>query len=113
MATLCLPLTTITWFHSAPIAIALLAFTLFASGGLVVVTLRTGALAYPPNQRSTAAGIASSSFSASVAITLPMCGRMFDAHRYDQAFLLVGLLPVMGTIIWWLLPVRSANQEQS
>lgn len=111
MAILCLPLTTITWFHSASITIALLAFTLFASGGLVVVTLRTGALIYPPNQRSMAAGIASSSFSAAVAITLPICGRMFDAHRYDQAFLMVGLLPLIGTIIWWLLPVRPADQE--
>jgi ACS family hexuronate transporter-like MFS transporter len=111
MAILCLPLTTITWFHSAPIAIALLASTLFASGGLVVVTLRTGALVYPSNQRSMAAGIASSSFSAAVAITLPICGRMFDAHRYDQAFLLVGILPLIGTIIWWLLPVKPAEQE--
>jgi len=109
MAILCLPLTTITWFHSAPIAIALLSFTLFASGGLIVVTLRTGALVYPANQRSMAAGIASSSFSAAVAITLPICGRMFDAHRYDQAFLLVGVLPLIGTIIWWLLPVRPAE----
>ena len=103
MSVLCLPLATITWYHSAPLAIALLAFTLFASGGLVVVTLRTGALAYPPNQKSAAAGIASSSFSAGVAILLPVCGRFFDAHQYGNAFTLVGVLPLLGTLIWLLL----------
>jgi MFS transporter, ACS family, hexuronate transporter len=103
MSVLCLPLATVTWYHSAPIAIALLAFTLFAAGGLVVVTLRTGALAYPPNQKSAAAGIASSSFSAGVAILLPVCGKFFDAHQYGSAFTLVGLLPLAGTLIWLML----------
>jgi predicted MFS family arabinose efflux permease len=106
MAVLCLPLAAMTQFHSTAAAITLFASTLFASGGLVVVTLRTGALAYPPNQRSMAAGIASSSFSAAVAIVLPFCGKMFDQHLYDRAFTLVAVLPVIGMILWWLLPVR-------
>jgi ACS family hexuronate transporter-like MFS transporter len=109
MALLCLPLATITWFHSMPIAVGLLALTLFASGGLVVVTLRTGALAYPTNQRSMAAGIASSSFSAVVAIALPFCGRMFDLKLYDRAFLLVAVLPIAGAALWSILPVRKAE----
>ena len=109
MAILCLPLAAITWFHSIPIAIALFASTLFASGGLVVVTLRTGALAYPPNQRSMAAGIASSSFSAAVAIVLPFCGKMFDQHLYDRAFTLVAVLPLIGTLLWWILPVKHED----
>src|SRR5579883_3177616 len=103
MSALCLPLATITWYRSAPIAIALLAFTLFASGGLVVVTLRTGALAYPPNQKSMAAGIASSSFSAGVALLLPLCGKFFDAHQYGRAFALVAVLPLLGTLVWLAL----------
>jgi ACS family hexuronate transporter-like MFS transporter len=109
MALLCLPLATITWFHSMPIAVALLASTLFASGGLVVVTLRTGALAYPSNQRSMAAGIASSSFSAVVAVALPFCGHMFDLKLYDRAFLLVAVVPLIGTILWSLIPSTAAN----
>jgi MFS transporter, ACS family, hexuronate transporter len=113
MSTLCLPLVTITWYHSAPIAIALLAFTLFASGGLVVVTLRTGALAYPPNQKSAAAGIASSSFSAGIAILLPVCGKLFDAHQYGQAFTLVGVLPLIGTLIWLVMGQQSSKATLS
>jgi ACS family hexuronate transporter-like MFS transporter len=110
MALLVLPLAAVHSFNSAPIAIVLLTSSLFAAGGLVVVTLRTGALAYPNDQRSMAAGIASSSFSAAVAITLPICGHLFDGHLYSQAFGLVAVLPITGTAIWWLFPVRPAEQ---
>jgi MFS transporter, ACS family, hexuronate transporter len=110
MALLVLPLAAVHLFNSAAIAIVLLTSSLFAAGGLVVVTLRTGALAYPHDQRSMAAGIASSSFSAAVAITLPICGHLFDRQLYTAAFALVALLPLAGTIIWWLFPVRPAER---
>ena len=108
MALLALPVMAVHWFNSAAAAIALLTFGLFASGGLVVVTLRTGALAYSHDQRSMAAGIASASFSAAVALTLPVLGRLFDQQLYSAAFTLVAVLPIIGAIIWWMLPVRIA-----
>ncbi len=107
MALLVLPLAAVHVFNSAPIAIGLLTSSLFASGGLVVVTLRTGALAYAPEQRSMVAGIASSSFSAAVALTLPICGHLFDRRLYAEAFGLVALLPAIGAAIWWLFPVDA------
>jgi ACS family hexuronate transporter-like MFS transporter len=110
MALLVLPLMAVHWFNSAPVAIAVLTFALFASGGLVVVTLRTGALAYPHEQRGMAAGIASSSFSAAVALTLPILGRLFDQRLYSAAFTLVAVLPILGAAIWWQLPVPQADR---
>jgi predicted MFS family arabinose efflux permease len=109
MASMVLPLAAVHLFDSAAVALALLTLSLFASGGLVVVALRTGALAYPGDQRSMAAGIASSSFSAAVALTLPICGRLFDSQLYTAAFGLVAVLPLVGTAIWWLLPVRETS----
>ncbi|MGE5244523.1 MAG: MFS transporter [Betaproteobacteria bacterium] len=106
MASLMLPVMAVQLFDSAAMAIFLLTAGLFASGGLVVVTLRTGALAYPHEQRSSVAGIASSSFSAAVALTLPVCGHLFDRHLYTAAFALVAVLPIAGAAIWWLFPVR-------
>jgi len=105
MSTVALASAAVSISHGAAAAIALLSITLFASGGLVVVTLRAGAMTYGSGQRAMTAGIASSSFSASVAILLPLCGRLFDAHLYDRAFLMVGLAPLVGTLIWWMLPV--------
>lgn len=110
LSVLALPLLGISHFSSAPYAIALLTSTLFAAGGLVVVTLRTGALAYPPEQRSMAAGIASSSFSAAVALTLPQCGHLFDQHRYGTAFSIIALAPIVGTLIWLILGASPESQ---
>jgi len=111
LAILVLPLAAAHMFNSAPIAIALLTFALFASGGLIVVTLRTGALAYSSDQRSMAAGIASSSFSAAVALTLPILGGLFDRKLYTPAFVLVAVLPLAGAAIWWLFPVRTRDMS--
>jgi ACS family hexuronate transporter-like MFS transporter len=111
MSAFALPGAAITSFHSAPAAIALLASTLFASAGFVVVALRTGALAYKREQRSMAAGIASSSFSAAVALAMPLCGRLFDAHLYSRAFLIVAMAPLAGTVIWYLLPARHVDSR--
>jgi MFS transporter, ACS family, hexuronate transporter len=109
MALLVLPLAAVHWFNNAPMAIALLTFGLFASGGLIVVTLRTGALAYTNDQRSMAAGIASSSFSAAVALTLPILGGLFDRQLYSAAFTLVAVLPIIGATVWWLFPVAPRD----
>ena len=89
-------------------ALALLTVTMFAAGGLIVVTLRSGGLTYGEERRGLAAGIASSSFSLAVAIVLPVCGHLFDAHRYHDAFLIVGMLPFAGTLVWFFLTARGA-----
>jgi len=113
MALLVLPLAAVHLLGSPVAAVALLTSSLFATGGLVVVTLRTGALAYPQEQRSMAAGIASSSFSAAVALTLPVCGYLFDRQLYTAAFAFVAVLPILGTTIWWLCPVRTGEREMA
>jgi ACS family hexuronate transporter-like MFS transporter len=103
LAVLALPGATTAWFHSASAAIALLTITMFASAGFILIALRTGAMAYPKAQHGMAAGIASSSFSLAVALILPVCGRLFDAHLYSRAFLIVAFMPLTGTLVWWLL----------
>jgi len=113
MSVFALPGAAITSFHSAAAAIALLSSTLFASAGFVVVALRTGALAYKREQRSMAAGIASSSFSAAVALVMPFCGRLFDAHLYSRAFLIVAVAPLVGTTIWYLMPARHLEDSRA
>ena len=110
MAMLALPGAAIAKFQSEPAAIALLAATMFAAAGFVVVALRTGALAYPPERRSMAAGVASGSFSAAVALVMPVCGRLFDARLYSSAFLIVALTPLAGTLLWLALTAGAAQR---
>ena len=71
-------------------------WAMFVAAGFVVVSLRASALAYPKEQTALVAGIAAGSWSALVAIILPMLGGMFDAGRYDVAFYIVSSAPDPG-----------------
>lgn len=103
LSALALPCGAMAWFPSTAGTLALLTLTMFASAGFILVALRTGAMAYPKTQQGLAAGIASSSWSALVALFLPGLGYLFDAHRYSDAFVIVAFVPMAGTVLWWLL----------
>jgi ACS family hexuronate transporter-like MFS transporter len=100
LSVLTLPCAAISFFPSAAAALALLTVTMFGSAGFIIVSLRTGAMAYPKAQQGMAAGIASSSWSALVALLLPFLGHLFDAHLYSRAFVLVAFAPMVGTLLW-------------
>jgi ACS family hexuronate transporter-like MFS transporter len=100
LSVLTLPCAAISFFPTAAAALALLTVTMFGSAGFIIVSLRTGAMAYPRAQQGMAAGIASSSWSALVALLLPFLGHLFDAHLYSRAFVLVAFTPMLGTFLW-------------
>jgi ACS family hexuronate transporter-like MFS transporter len=103
MAVLGLPLTAVTLVDGAAAVLAILFWSMFVGAGFLVVSLRTAALWYPREQTALVAGIGAGSWSALVALTLPAFGRLFDAGDYSQAFVAVGVTPVIGTALWWLL----------
>ena len=103
LSVLALPCAALGWFHSRAATIGLLAATMFASAGFIIASLRTGTMRYDKSQQGMAAGIASGSWSALVALLSPVFGRMFDAHLYSQAFVIVAFTPMVGTAVWWAL----------
>jgi len=113
LALLGLPQITITAFHSSAIVLALMFWAMFVASGFVVVSLRTSALAYPPEQTGLVAGIGAGSWSAIVALLLPSLGHMFDMKHYPNAFLFVGVVPVFGTLIWWALTLPDETSSEA
>jgi ACS family hexuronate transporter-like MFS transporter len=107
-----LPLVSIDSFHNSAVVLGLMFWAMFVAVGFVIVALRTGALAYPKEQTGVVAGVAGGTWSAVVAIVLPLLGRMFDSKHYGEAFLLVGILPLLGAILWWLLTMGIARQSR-
>jgi ACS family hexuronate transporter-like MFS transporter len=103
LALLGLPLVSLDRFHHSAFVLGLMFWAMFVAGGFVVVALRTGALAYPKEQTGIVAGAAGGAWSAAVSIVLPLLGGMFDTRHYADAFFLVGILPLLGAILWWLL----------
>ncbi|GAC1477068.1 MAG: MFS transporter [Steroidobacteraceae bacterium] len=93
-----IPLLTSPWM-----VLLLMFWTMFIAGGFVVVSLRTGAMLYRPEQSALVGGIGAGSWSAAVALILPVLGRLFDQAAYGRAFVTVSLFPLAGTIFWWFL----------
>ncbi|HVB57814.1 MAG TPA: MFS transporter [Candidatus Acidoferrales bacterium] len=108
LALLSLPFLGVTASLNPAIVLGLMFWSTFISSGFVIVALRTSALAYPREQTALVAGIGAGSWSAFVAIVLPILGRMFDAGHYTTAFVFVGVIPLFGAFFWWLLTMPNA-----
>ena len=106
-----LPLAIVTWIRS-PAAVMLVFFwSMFVAAGFIVVALRAAARDYPAGQTSMVAGLGAGTWSALVAVLLPLLGRWFDQQRYTETFLLVTLVPVLGTALWlWLTQTSVGNR---
>jgi ACS family hexuronate transporter-like MFS transporter len=107
LSILALPGVLITAFSSAGIVLVLMFWEMFVAVGFVVVSLRAAAAIYPQEQTAMVAGIGAGSWSAFVALLLPLIGRLFDAKDYTSAFVITALLPALGASLWWLTTWRT------
>jgi ACS family hexuronate transporter-like MFS transporter len=105
-----LPLAAVTRITSPALVMIVFFWSMFVAAGFIVVALRAASRAYPSNQSSMVAGLGAGTWSALVAVLLPLLGRWFDQQRYTETFLLVTLVPVLGTALWlWLTSPSAAR----
>jgi len=109
-----LPLAAVTWINSPVVVMLVFFWSMFVAAGFIVVALRAAASAYPAEQTSMVAGLGAGTWSALVAVLLPLLGRWFDQQRYTETFLLVTLVPVVGTMLWlWLTRPQGAFADNA
>ena len=108
---LSLPLAAVTWTNSLAVVMMLFFWAMFVAGGFIVVGLRSGARMYPPGQSAMVAGMAAGSWSALVALILPVLGRWFDQGHYTRTFVTVAVMPLGGTLIWWMITTWTIIRE--
>jgi ACS family hexuronate transporter-like MFS transporter len=109
LAVLSLPLAFAGRLDSARMVVAFLCFAMFNGGGFIVTALAYGTSVFPAAKSGLLAGLASGSWSALVAVTMPFFGRMFDQHRYNVAFATASAAPVVGLLTWWVLNSSSGR----
>jgi sugar phosphate permease len=85
---------------SVPAAIALMSWACFVGGGFQMLAMKVGAYAFPREQAAMMSGIASGAWSLANAGVSPIIGRFFDQQRWDAAFWLIALAPLVGVVIW-------------
>jgi ACS family hexuronate transporter-like MFS transporter len=110
---LALPLGFTAWTSSVGLAIALISFSAFMAGVFQMVGLKVAAHHFPREKTAMMSGIASGTWSALNALISPSIGRMFGAGQYNEAFWIVALFPVVGTIGWIILSQQRSETAPS
>jgi hypothetical protein len=85
---------------SVPAAIALMSWACFVGGAFQMLAMKVGAYAFPREQAAMMSGIASGAWSLANAGASPIIGRFFDQQRWEAAFWLIALAPLVGVVIW-------------
>jgi ACS family hexuronate transporter-like MFS transporter len=99
------PLTANTW------AVLLLMFlAMFLVSGFVVISLLHATSAYSADHAGVISGFAAGSWSALVALAMPLFGRLFDRHEYAPAFWIATAVSVVGWVGWMALTRSSGSR---
>ena len=90
-----------------------LALAMFVSAGFVILSVAYATHVFSADHSGYIAGIGAGAWSAGVGLSAPLFGRLFDQHRYDAAFAVAALFPVLGYCCWlWLDRWRAPYQQQ-
>jgi ACS family hexuronate transporter-like MFS transporter len=85
---------------------------MFLSAGFVILAVAYATHVFSPDHAGFIAGVGAGSWSAGVGLAMPYFGRLFDQGRYDAAFAIAALFPVLGYGGWlWLYRGRASHQK--
>jgi ACS family hexuronate transporter-like MFS transporter len=108
---LSLPLAGVGLVNSFEGVLAIMFLVMFMASAFII-----GAVAYATSHYSTKhsgwlAGVGAGTWSAVVGGVMPMMGRLFDQHRYEAAFAIAAMFPVLGYILWRALDLRTTDDR--
>ncbi len=89
--------------------LVLLFWAMFIAGGNVIVSLAYATRVVAPAHAGLMAGLGAGSWSAVVALTMPVFGRLMDLRAWDAAFFAAAGVPLAGFSVWLLLNRRLAQ----
>ncbi|MCP5118248.1 MAG: MFS transporter, partial [bacterium] len=95
-----LPLAAGPYLGSFPLVMAELVLAMFCASGFIILSIAYATDVYSSRYAAFISGLSSGSWSAAVALLMPVFGRLLDLARYDLAFGLATLCPVAGYLIW-------------
>ena len=108
-----LPLALTPYTSSLLLVMCELFFAMFVAAGLVILSMAYATDVFPPEDSGLIAGLGAGSWSAAVALVMPVFGRLFDQQRFELAFLIASLFPVAGFILWAGLTKTQSRQKTS
>jgi ACS family hexuronate transporter-like MFS transporter len=106
---LVLPLASAPYVPGLAAPLALFSLATFASAGFILVGVAYAAAAFSARDTALIAGIGAGSWSAFVAVVMPLFGRLFDLRAYPYAFALAAVAPLVGYVAWLGIDGTSAR----
>jgi ACS family hexuronate transporter-like MFS transporter len=100
---LSLPLVLTPRLPSLALVMAELFLAMFAAAAFVMGALAYATHAFTSARAGLLAGVGAGSWSAVVAVSMPVFGRLLDQQRHGEAFALAAAFPVVGFLGWLLL----------
>ena len=88
---------------SYTVTVGLMAFAMFIGAGFVIASMSYVTRIYSAQDSGLIAGLGAGSWSAIVALSSPITGRLFDQKLYHAAFLVPALVPIAGVVIFSIL----------
>ncbi len=111
LTALSVPLALIPEVHSYGLTLAMMFFAMFITAGFIIGAVAYGTHHFSTDHAGFIAGLGAGSWSLAVALAMPWVGRLFDLHRYGEAFALAALFPVAGCAAWvWCSARPSLNR---
>lgn len=108
-ALLSLPLAAAPMTASAGWVVFQLFLAMFATAGFIIGPISYATREFSPSNTGLIAGLGAGCWSAVVAMVMPWFGRLFDFGRYQEAFLLAALFPLVGYMAWEFLSRRQLD----
>jgi len=107
LGVLSVPLAATPLVHSLAGVLLILAFGMFVAGGFVIASLAETARRHDWERGAYLAGLGAGSWSGTMALVMPIFGKLFDRGAYGRAYCLAAALPVCGAILWRALAAPS------
>jgi ACS family hexuronate transporter-like MFS transporter len=92
---------TVPWLPNVAAVMFVMFLAMFVSSGFVVLSVAYATHVYSQDHAGLIAGAGAGSWSAVVALTMPLFGRLFDMHLYYATFLIATAIPLLGYVLWY------------
>jgi ACS family hexuronate transporter-like MFS transporter len=108
---LSLPLALAPRLPSYGLVMGQLFFSMFVAAGFLILPIAYATHVYAQAHAGLIAGLGAGAWSAAVAVTMPVFGRLFDLGRMQEAFALAAVFPVAGYAIWLWANARRVSPD--
>src|SRR3979409_518216 len=99
---LSLPLAMTARAGALPLLMFGLFFAMFIAAGFVILSIAYATEGFSAAHSGLSAGLGAGSWSAVIALVMPVFGWLFDQQRYDAAFGIAAIFPISGYAFWRL-----------